>query len=596
MKEGAPETRKTKSLEQKTGVESQINRLFSERLLAYEPGMVLMPENHPLQNAEGKYLKRRDIQNAFKNLLQEKAGITNGQVTTHLMRYYTDDLFAARGELVVQNKTEKVSQEAFAQADKDLIEEMLAIVKNPMMYGINPELQSTERSKLQYVNGAGEFDNYDTLDGLLAADPAQVPDPFYVSGRLPTSEVIDDACRRLYEKWYPDNTGDAQIARKLIKEKCIDQVIRQLRAVENNVDKEKRSFSQRERGIDAAVQTLTVLMRQLSQQEYMNYYTDMAAQGPYHPEAYYPEDMIRLDSFYRRPPYNLVLESDAPEDKVVKRVGFYRTVYENLSSEEAQKIVEQHDSGDSKFFRDTAGPINSAHAYAKLEFVFRAKGFTHEQVRGSCAAYIAEVVDEMANFEKRYKQLHEDRGEVASVEELRVLNKEIKSMQNNGRGNLRKKLLTRSQSIVAKKDFIDLMPVDSAIDLVTLLEQSESGQEDTETLEQSPFYFDFALLNDPISRIEEFERFEQVVRDYVNTYLHSKGANKAANDNAFIASRDDFNTQLTQLGVTLADGEATIEEKTIRELVDTIKTNGENMVDAIAAHVETDNVEEMVTA
>lgn len=560
--------------------ESSKQSFFVSRLVEYETGTPLTKENDPLRAEDGSFLKHDQIREVFRSALESETLITNKSVIWHLQKYYVDDkLQELTTALKDKNESPKDGSvnSPVAQAREALIGEIKAIISNPEQFGYDQRYENTPRHELRYLNNEGQEDSYETLNALMA-DSEVVPDPLHISGRLPMPNTIADACKRLYEKWYPETEGDEMIARKLIKEKCIDQVVRELKVLEEGRDGVKRSFAQRERAIDEKAKMLTTLMRQLSLQEYMDHYVNMAAFGPYHEDANYPDDLLQLDTFYKRPPYNLTHEKDESADKVIKRVTFYRTVYENASKEDIADAVAAFDAGSTSFFRDAAGPISAANAYAKLELVFKEKGFTEEEIKTSCVGYISEVVDDMAKFEKNYTALHSQRDMVKDVAELRELNKTIAHMKNEGRGVLRKKMLTRAKQITDNIDFIRVAPIEYDKDLLAVLDGSETGVFEKES--ESVFAFDYKTLAERNARLDEYDRFKDSVNEHLQPSLGSEGANVAAQNDEYISSRDALSIKNNELK-SILQAETVPDKAACVALVQEIEQHVTSMVDII---------------
>jgi len=537
--------------------ENQASAVFLERLRNYDEGSENTKAINPLRSPEGGYLTRAETLRLFRDVMKMSQGIGNKTILRHLEVQYLSPLFNKLRTAVAEVKKTNSEQNTQLRnsATAELILTMREMVQNPAAFGIDPEKQDTPRAGLQYTNEAGEHDGYNALETNLLGVPSEesndytVPDPFYVNGMLPTPQVIADACKRLYEKWYPENKGEELVARKLIKERCIDQIIRELEQVEQGRTKESLSFQEKQNSKDEIINKLTTLMRQLAQQSYMSAYVDMIAGGPYRSDVEFPADMIPLATFYKRPPYNLTEVLPAGSEKTEANIKFYREVYSNVSEADTQVAVVELQSGSNAFFRDEVGAISPTAAYVKMEMVFRECGFTDEQIQTSCAGYMAEVVAEMVAFENEYAKLHRERGEVEDVEALRALNQRISHMKANGRGELRKKLLHKAKQIVNNKDLITLMPISG--DATSVATALENSSEQAGESQESIFAFDYGTLPDRDSRIIEGERFIKTVDEYIQPFFQSQGANQASEDAAYIDSRDQFSGSKTALSLLL---------------------------------------------
>ena len=559
-------------------------RAFIGRLTTYESseGSVSDKDTSPLRSLDGAFLSRLEIGNLFMEAVYAEAGVANRSIARHLFSYFVEPAIAALST-ARRNASEQKTQESATErevAGEVLISEMKAILTNLEQYGIDINAQHEDRPKLQYVSESGDRDNFETLDALMA-DEEGVPDPLYINGMLPDTKVIADACKRLYEKWYPENEGEAHTARVEIKKRCIDQAILEITEVEQNRAKASENLSSEDKLklLDEKVQKLTTLMRQLSKQEYMQAYVRSIAFGPDTPGLIFPEDMVQLDSLDKRLPFNFGKRMPDGPEKTEGRVAFYRNIYKAMGQREQKQAIREFDEGKNTFFKDNAGEISPAGAYAKLEMVFKIKGFTDEEISQSCAAYMEDVVTEMTTFAKELEDLHEQRKSVQTHEEFVALNKQINEMKGNKKGLLRKKVLTRAKNVVENLEYIREVPIHSSSDNVAQLDESS---ESFESENESVFAFNYDSLHDRDSRIIEGKEFVERVDALLQVSLDSATGNVVAQDDSYIALRDTY-PQTKKALMTRLNNDAAPSKREVSLIIRSIEEKVTGMIAKIEA-------------
>lgn len=555
--EGAPvkETQKTNPAEE----------LFAERLLRSE--VTTEGKETVFRGKEGAYLSKSEMLSLFVSTLKNECGYDN-QVANHVCTFYIRPLIESLQTISrkIKNTNDSSSKQELDTERKNIEEAIVAqmrdVATSPEHYGIDLEAQKKPRHELVAGN-----ENY--AEELLAnlQDIENVPDPLYVNGQLPMPKPLGDACKRIFEMLYPDNDEEnTKLTRMLLKEKCVDQLIRELEQAERQQPKTKEGRIEKRKLVDKTVARITQFMREILTTQGVMQYVDAIATGVIQ------EDLVQFPTITKRPSYNETAVANKTQ-LGINNFNFYKNLTETYTPTEQLQLVKSFDDEDNSFFRDDAGTKSITHVYFDVRLVLKQSGYDDVTIDTTFLPFIKDLITEMITM-KQSVDTEYKKGFGRDQKRIEQYKQDL--------GILRNTFIKEGKKQIKYAAFFTQIGSGAPTDISSVLvdELNDSRIEEIQAIE-----FTCSDFDDADSLKDSLAAFAISLEDVLKPLRDGVNANELGKNDDFIKTRDGYTVALQELEKLVTAGglsnkDAIIKKsKEIVELHTSLVSYYENQVD-----------------
>ncbi len=502
-------------------VKSQDEKVSTFNSRLFSDGIDPISHEGLLRKIDGAYLTFPELTKCCIETFKQH-GYAN-RIANHMFNTYVksiaEDVFFKR-RMFSDFKGSSVDKNLILEKCKKSAEHLRAqisdIATTPSNYGIDLESQNKARHELRV-----DFESI--LNTLQDVD--NVPDPLYVNGQLPMPKPLGDAFKRIFEALYPDTDTTSRTTRMLLKEKCVNQLVRELETAERLPTNSKEERTQKRVAVETAVARMTQFMREVLTLEGVAKYVAALQTGHMGPELVY------FPSIALRPSYN-DLDVGSDEENRKNSETFYAKLAENYSSKELADLQESFEKGDSSFFKDAAGPKTITHVYYDVHAVLLHNGYTSEEVATTFAPFVSDIIKKMIDLKNRTDAEYA-KGFNRTQGNIEKLQQEL--------GSLRRTFIKEAKKQIKEADILRLIVSDEVVDISAIL-QLEGGT--LEEKEHSEIEFTCSDLSDRPTRQESFDLFKKALEERLKPFEGNKVANLVAENDNFVHVRDSYREKL----------------------------------------------------
>ncbi len=516
------ETSKKSIIEEQFPADSKI-ALFNERLFTegVDPSS---KENGVLRGADGAYLSFSEFSQCCVGALK-LSGYKN-HIANHLFNAYVKEdadlsVFRQR-RLIADFKGDKNDASSLkAKMEEDtlhLIEKMRDIIEQPAYYGIDLESQDTPRHLLQI--------DPEKLLGLLS--DVQVEDPLYVNGQLPMPKPLGDSLKRAFEILYPDTDETTRRTRMLLKEKCVDQLVRELEQAERLQPKTEEGRIEKRKLVDTTVARITQFMREILTPEGVMEYVDAIATGVM------SDDLVQFPTITKRPSYNETSVADKMQQGI-NNYNFYKKLTESYSKSEQEQLLTAFEDGDNSFFRDEAGTKSVTHVYFDVRLVLKQSGYDDVTIDTTFLPFIKGLIERMISLKQTVEGEYK-KGFGRDQKKIEQCKQDL--------GTLRSTFIKEGKKQIQYAAFLSQIGTQAPADISSILgvEISDIRIEEIQAIE-----FTCSNFDDNETLRESFDVFASELEATLKPLRDGANANELGKNDEFIKTRDTYTVVLQDL-------------------------------------------------
>lgn len=398
------------------------------------------------------------------------------------------------------------------------IETIRDIIEQPAFYGIDLESQNTPRHLLQI--------DTEKLLALLSDD--EVEDPLYVNGQLPMPKPLGDSLKRAFEILYPDTDETTRRTRMLLKEKCVDQLVRELEQVERQQPKTKEGRIEKRKTVDKTVARITKFMQEILTAEGVKQYVDAIATGVM------KDGLVQFPTITKRPSYNAMSVSDETE-RWANNQNFYKKLTESYTASEQERLIKAFENDDNSFFRDDAGTKSITHVYFDVRLVLKQSGYEDETIDTTFLPFIKDLIEKMISLKQSVDGEYK-KGFGRDQKKIEQCKQDL--------GTLRSTFIKEGKKQIKYAAFLSQIGTQAPLDMTTILgvEISDTRIEEIQAIEFTCENFDDSdVLRD------SFDAFSSELEVVLKPLREGANANELGKNDDFIKTRDNYTEGLQEI-------------------------------------------------